>query len=91
MPSGGLSGICEQIGMSCWTRKLPEPTPLKNGRPLSTLADARALMLALPDATRRKELWIYTAGLMYETANGRGGMTATVASLTRRLKDEGLI
>ena len=76
--------------MSSWTRKLPEPIPLKDGRTLSTLADARALMLALPEATRRKELWIYTAGLMYEAAISRGGMAETVASLTRRL-NAGLI
>jgi hypothetical protein len=74
-----------------WTREFPAPITLKDGRTLTTLADARALMLALPRSHQRDEHWLYAGGLMQEAATFNGGMRETQAHLTRALKAEGLI
>jgi hypothetical protein len=74
-----------------WSRKLPSPIALKDGRTLATLADARALVLSLPASRQRNEDWLYAMGLMREAAvlNGPAGVTAS--QLLRALKAEGLI
>jgi len=74
-----------------WSRKLPTPIVLKDGRTLSTLADARALVLSLPASRQRDENWFYAMGLLHEGAVSGGPIRVTVAQLTRALKAEGPI
>lgn len=72
-----------------WTRRLTRPIALKDGRLLITLADARAVMLALPERRRRNELWLYAGALLLEAAVLGGAMAETAAQQTRALKAEG--
>jgi hypothetical protein len=74
-----------------WSRKLTKPITLKDGRPIATLADAQAIVLALPERHQRNEHWLYTGELLREAATLAGPMKITVAQLTRALKAEGLI
>ncbi|MGO8912340.1 MAG: hypothetical protein ACLQDM_23850 [Bradyrhizobium sp.] len=74
-----------------WSRKLSKPIPLKDGRILTTLADARAIVLALPERHQRNEHWLYAGELLFEAATRQGPMKITVAQLERALKAEGLI
>jgi hypothetical protein len=74
-----------------WSRKLPSPIALKDGRTLSTLADARSLMQSLPISRQSREHWLYVEGLMKEAAMGRGAIRETQTHLTRALRLEGLI
>jgi hypothetical protein len=74
-----------------WSRKLPTPVALKDGRTLATLADARAIVQALPERRQRNEHWLYAGELLLEAATRQGPMKITVAQLERALKAEGLI
>jgi hypothetical protein len=74
-----------------WSRNLAKPIALKDGRLLVTLADARALMLSLPEPVQRKEYWIYVGALMLEAATSRCVISETRAELTLALRAEGLI
>jgi hypothetical protein len=74
-----------------WARKFANPIALKDGRTIETLAEARGLLLSLPEADQRKEHWLYAGGLMQEAATLDGPMKITAAQLTRALKAEGLI
>jgi hypothetical protein len=74
-----------------WSRKLPSPIALKDGRTLATLADARALVLSLPASRQRNEDWFYAMGLVREAAVLHGPTGITASQLLRALKAEGLI
>jgi hypothetical protein len=74
-----------------WSRKLPSPIALKDGRTLSTLADARSLMQSLPTSREWHEHWLYADGLMKEAAMGRGAIREAQTHLTRALRQAGLI
>jgi hypothetical protein len=74
-----------------WSRKLPTPIVLKDGRTLATLADARALVLSLPACRQRSEDWFYAMGLIREAAVLGGPAGVTVTQLIRALKADGLI
>jgi len=74
-----------------WTRKLPSPIALKDGRTLATLADARSLMQSLPTSRQWREQWLYAGGLLKEAASSGGSVGETQAHLMRALKAEGLI
>jgi len=74
-----------------WTRKLPLPIALNDGRVLATLDDARTLVRALPIARQRGEEWHYAMGLIEQAAVHKGPIRITVAQLKIALKAEGLI
>lgn len=74
-----------------WTREFIEPIILTDGRSLSTLAEARAFIKALPPERRRTEHWLYAEGLLAEAAIGRGGLPEATAQMKGALKVEGLI
>ena len=74
-----------------WTRELAKSIVLRDGRTITTLAEARAIMRSLPEARQHKEPWLYAGGLLLEAATGRAAMAAVEAQLTRALKTEGLI
>jgi hypothetical protein len=52
-------------------KKLSRPLPIKDGRVLRTIADARAYMLALPDHREQRQTWQHAAKLIVEEANRR--------------------
>lgn len=75
------------------TSKTPKPVMLNDGRAVATLADARELMLALPERHQRNAYWQYAGELLLKAAD-RGEKYAVMdawAQLTRALKAEGLI
>jgi hypothetical protein len=74
-----------------WARKFAKPIALKDGRTLTTLADARALVDALPERQRRNEHWLYAGELLIEAATRHGPMKITAAQLARALQAERLI
>jgi hypothetical protein len=76
-----------------WTSRIPKPVTLNDGRRVATLADARELMLALPERHQRNAHWQYAGELLVKAAD-RGEKYAVMdarAQLTRALKAEGLI
>jgi hypothetical protein len=76
-----------------WVRKFAEPIALKDGRTLATLADAHALMMALPDRRQRDPHWQYAGELLQKAASRDGGfaLAQAHAQLPRALKSEGLL
>jgi hypothetical protein len=75
-----------------WTRKLKAPIRLNDDRRLATLADARGLVLSLPDRRQHDEHWQYAARLLLGASRGRKvSLDDLSAQLTRALKAEGLI
>jgi hypothetical protein len=74
------------------SRRLPEPIALNDGRVLETLADARDLMIMLPNRRYDRPHWEHVAELL--TAAERGNLARAV-QFSDRLKDalkaEGLI
>ena len=55
-----------------WSRRLSWPLTLRDGRTLATLADAQALVLALPGPERQRAAW-QTADKLLTAAAERGG------------------
>jgi hypothetical protein len=51
-----------------WSRKLPRPIYLNDGRTVGTLAAARDLMLSLPQNRQTCEHWQWAAELLLEAA-----------------------
>jgi hypothetical protein len=74
-----------------WTRPLPAPIVLQDGRTLVTLSDARGLMRSLPRQRQRDEQWRYVDGLLLEAATGRGAMGKVKTELLSALRSDGLI
>jgi hypothetical protein len=76
-----------------WSRKLATPITLKDGRTIATLSHAREIMLSLPIAHRRGEMWRYTADLLTEAAadNSYVPHIEAEAQFMRSLKAEGLL
>jgi hypothetical protein len=73
-----------------WTRKLKAPIWLNDDRRLATLADARGLLLSLPDRRQQDEDWQYAARLLIGASRGRKvSMDDVRAQLTRVLKAGG--
>jgi hypothetical protein len=73
---------------------LSQPIELKDGRRLTSLDDARALMLGLPTRRRFNPYWEDAAELLMK-ARRRGGTPADIEALERKLaralKAEGLV
>jgi hypothetical protein len=75
-----------------WTRKLTPPIALTRGETLTTLTDARTLILSLPESSRREHYWIYAMALLADASQHNESKLADVrAQLSRALKAEGLI
>ena len=76
-----------------WPYRLHEPFTLVDGRKVSTLAEAREVMLALPELHRRNAHWRY-AGELLKVAAQDGEKYAVMdarAQFARALTAEGLI
>jgi hypothetical protein len=76
-----------------WSRKLPRPIYLNDGRTISTLAAARDFMLTLPQIRQTNEHWQHAAELLLEAAYlGRGDPIRDAGmQISRALEAEGLI
>jgi len=76
-----------------WSRKLATPITLKDGRTIATLSQAREMMLSLPMAHRRGDMWGYTADLLGEAAadNSYVPHIDAEAQFMRALEAEGLL
>ena len=53
-----------------WTSTFKTSLALKDGRAIETLADARAVILSLPDHQQRRPYWEYAAQLLMDAAQG---------------------
>jgi hypothetical protein len=74
-----------------WSTKIWKPIKLKDGRSIETLADARAIMLALPELHQRNPHWQYAAELLLSASNSKSAVDDATAQLLRALKAEGLV
>jgi hypothetical protein len=76
-----------------WSREFPTPITLKDGRMLTTLADARAFIKSLLDQRRQSEHWLYASGLTAKAASSSGtnALLRAAAKLALALKAEGLL
>jgi hypothetical protein len=75
-----------------WSRPLPKSIVLKDGRELKTLADARALILALPEGHQADSLWGHAAELLTAAAQSKPTFVNQFSvQLKRALKAEGPI
>jgi hypothetical protein len=76
-----------------WSRKLPKPIYLNDGRTIGTLSAARDLMLTLPPGTQANEHWQSAAHLLVEAAyRGRLDPVRDAGiQVSRALQADGLI
>lgn len=74
-----------------WRTKLPAPIALNDGRTLTTLSEARALILSLPGRHQRNEHWQYAAGLLLDSAASGRSLKETADQLKIALRAEGLL
>jgi hypothetical protein len=76
-----------------WSRRFPKPLYLSDGRMIATLAEARAIMLALSRSDQTNPHWARAAELLMEAAyRGRQDSVADAgAELSLALKADGLI
>jgi hypothetical protein len=51
-----------------WTSKFKTPLTLKDGQAIETLADARDVILSLPEYQQRRDYWGYAATLLMGAA-----------------------
>jgi hypothetical protein len=79
--------------MPSWSKKFWHPIVLKDGRTITTLAEARVFMLALPERHQLRPFWQYAAELLVEAAarGDRGSVDDAAAQLSRALTAEGLL
>jgi hypothetical protein len=79
--------------MPAWSKKFWKPIVLRDGRELATLADARDLMLALPERHQSRPFWQYAAELLIDAAerSSRANVDGAWAQLHRALTAEGLL
>jgi hypothetical protein len=51
-----------------WSKRLPEPIDLRDGRELRTLSDVRAFVLGLNERIAHKPTWAYAVELLLTAA-----------------------
>jgi hypothetical protein len=74
-----------------WERGFGEPIALLDGRLISTLSDAREVMLTVAPHARSAAAWRYVGELLKEAAAGRAPMTEVEDMLLRALNAEHMI
>jgi hypothetical protein len=76
-----------------WSRKLPRPIYLNDGRTIGTLAAARDVMMSLPPSGRNNPHWQDAAETLLEAARiGRHDRVREAgAQVSRALETEGLV
>jgi hypothetical protein len=75
-----------------WSKKLPEPVRLKDGRELITLSDARALILGLAESRQARPTWLYAIELLLKAADTgkRADVVDAWAQIARAAHADGL-
>lgn len=68
-----------------WTKKFSNPVKPRDGKPIKTLADARAYMLAMPDGLGTRPEWQRAIEAALAAAKGKAGMDAARDALTNAL------
>lgn len=72
-----------------WSSRMSKPLVLEDGRILRTLADARAMVLALPEREQTTRRWQMLAGLLLNAAKaGHDGLTGVATSQIERVLSE---
>ena len=66
-----------------WTSECKTPLRLKVGRAIETLADARNVILSLPEYQQRRDYWGYAATLLMGAA--QAGNRETIEDAYRQL------
>ena len=76
-----------------WSRRLPQPFYLNDGRTIATLAQARDAMLALSRLDQTNPHWRRAAELLMEAAyrSRQDPIVDAGAELSRALKADGLM
>ena len=64
-----------------WSAPLSRPLTLRDGKRLATLADARALVLALPAGDQERNAWQRAAELLIEAAENGGDIEAATEAM----------
>jgi hypothetical protein len=74
-----------------WDRRFGVPIALLDGRTITTLSDAREVLLTIARTARRGAVWRYLSQLLIEAAADRGSMTEVGEMLSRGLNAERMI
>jgi len=74
-----------------WTRKLPAKITLKDGRVLTTLAEAHEMVFTLSEPQQSRPHWQYAVKLLLDAAEHEGDLEKVWAQLRRALLVEGMI
>jgi hypothetical protein len=69
-----------------WSRKLSAPLVLKDGRVISTLGQAREMMLSVPPDVRREPVWRYITEFLDDAAADKASVAHVEELLLRGLK-----
>jgi len=83
----------ERLGIMSWTRKLPASLHLADGRRLTTLAQARDFLLALPPVDQANPHWLGAGELLLRAAHRgrRSRILDAGVQFTRALHLDGLL
>jgi hypothetical protein len=74
-----------------WTAEFWRPINLKDGRRIGGLAEARVLILSLPEPSQSHAHWRHAAEMLARAAESKSAIDDAHAQMLRALKAEGLI
>jgi hypothetical protein len=74
-----------------WDRRFGVPIALLDGRTITTLSDAREILLTVTPTVRRGAVWRYLSTLLIDAAGGRAAMIEVEEVLLRGLNSERMI
>jgi hypothetical protein len=74
-----------------WDRRFGVPIALLNGQVITTLSDAREVLLTVEPTARGGAVWRYLSRLLIEAAADRASMTEVEEVLLRGLNAERMI
>jgi hypothetical protein len=87
-----LATLAKRSLAMLWSRRLPNPVILKDGRRFDTLRDAANFILALPERRHVNPNWRHASELLMAAAQGSSAFTEEFATqLKRALEADGLI
>jgi hypothetical protein len=74
-----------------WDRRFGVPIALLDGRTITTLSDAREVLLTIAPTARRGAMWRYLSQLFIDAAAGRASTIEVEEMLLRGLNAERMI
>jgi hypothetical protein len=80
--------------LSClmpWDRRFGVPIALLDGRSITTLSDAREVLLSVKPTARRGAIWRYLSTLLIDAAADRAAMAEVEEVLLRGLNSQRMI